>query len=90
MHATLQDIRYGVRSLARRPAFSLAVVFTLALGIGVNSAIYSIVDGVLLRPLPFADPGRIVRVWSAESESDARFLDATFAEFLAFRDQNSS
>lgn len=57
-----QDIRYAFRSLTRAPGFTLVAIVTLALGIGGTTAIFSIVDGVVLRPLPYSDPGRIVRV----------------------------
>jgi hypothetical protein len=58
----LKDIRYGVRNLARTPAFSAVAVLTLALGIGANTAIFSVVQGVLLAPLPFREPAaRYVR-----------------------------
>ena len=59
----LSDLRYAVRSLVRAPAFALAVVAVLALGIGANTAIFSIVNAVLLRPLPFEDPERLVRLF---------------------------
>jgi putative ABC transport system permease protein len=60
-----QDVRYAVRRLRRAPAFTVAVILTFALGIGANSAIFSVVNGVLLRPLPFPEPERLYAVYSA-------------------------
>jgi hypothetical protein len=59
----LSDFRYSVRSLLRAPSFALAVIAVLALGIGANAAIFSIVNAVLLRPLPFDEPDRLVRIF---------------------------
>ena len=61
--AFLHDVRYGVRTLLRAPGYTLVAILTLALGIGANSAIFSFVDGVLLKPLPYPDPERILLVW---------------------------
>ncbi len=68
MDTFLQDLRFGMRLLLRQPAFTLLVVLTLALGIGANTAIFSMVNGVLLRPLPFPSPERLVMVWGHHSD----------------------
>jgi putative ABC transport system permease protein len=63
MSVVLQDLSYAIRVLKRQPGFALIVVLTLGLGIGANTAIFSVLNGVLLRPLPFADPARLVVAW---------------------------
>src|SRR5436190_8101861 len=63
----MTDLRYAIRMLAKRPAFALVAIVTLAVGIGANTAIFSVVNGVLLRPLPYPEPDRIVRLYEQTS-----------------------
>ena len=66
MNGFVQDLRYAVRSLARRPGLAVAAIATLALGIGANVAVFSVVDGLLLRPLPVRDPSSLALLtWSS-------------------------
>jgi putative ABC transport system permease protein len=82
------DIRFTLRQAARAPAFTTLAVLALALGIGANSAVFSVVNGVLLRPLPYAEPDRLVMIWS-DNRNEARPLNVLSpANFTDLRDRN--
>jgi predicted permease len=88
VHDLLQDLRYGLRMLAKNPGFTAAAILTLALGIGANTAIFSVVYAVLLKPLPFRSPGQLVRVFEANDRAGIPAEGCSYAEFQEWRRQN--
>jgi putative ABC transport system permease protein len=90
MDSIIKDIRFGIRGLLKRPAFTAIAVITLALGIGANSAIFSVVNAVLLRPLPFKDPDRLMVVWERRANSGRANLPLSGHEYAAIKERTQS
>jgi len=83
----LQDLRYTFRTFARTPVFALTALLTLALGTGVNTAIFSVVNAVVLRPLPFPQPERLVRMWEMNQKLNIPFFSTSVLNYLSFQEQ---
>jgi putative ABC transport system permease protein len=85
-----QDFRFGIRMLWKQPGFSVIAILTLALGVGASTAIFSVVNGVLLRPLPFDQPERIVTLWENNTKDSIARDDVSPANFLDWRERSKS
>ena len=90
MQAFFDDLRLAGRNLLRAPGFSLVVVMTLALGLGSVTAVYTLIDGVVLRPLPFDDPDSLVRLFGFDSDTNAGQWSSSYPDFADFRQRSES
>jgi len=88
MQNLLQDLRYGARMLLKKPGFTLIAVLTLALGVGANTAIFSVINSLMLRPLPFREPDKLFQVWESNVKLGYNETDASYPNFADWRDQN--
>jgi predicted permease len=89
MESLRQDLAYGFRTLVKNPGFTIVAVLALALGTGANTAIFSVVNGVLLRPLPFREPERLVMVWINNTKGNQPQAALSVPDFLDYRENNS-
>jgi predicted permease len=90
LHSIYSDCRFALRQLFKNPGFTSVTLLTIALGIGVNTAIFSVIDAVLLRPLPFRDPGRLVACKSVDLRDPTQGGDISYPAFLDWRAQSHS
>jgi predicted permease len=90
METMFKDISYGIRMMLKKPGFTAVAVLALALGIGANSSIFSVVNAVLLRPLPFKDPDQLVIVNETVRRESLEIRPASYPDFIDWRDQNQS
>src|SRR5499427_9014554 len=88
MESFFLNVRYALRNLRKRPVFSLIVVFTLALGIGANTAIFSVVDAVLLAPLPYGDPARLVVLWAKNEKQNVTQQPVSYPNIVDLKQAN--
>jgi len=86
----MNDLRYSIRTLSRSPGFTLSAVLTLALGVGANAAVFAVVHAVLLNPLPYREPDRLVRIWETNPAQGIERGDVSPGSYVAWRDRSQT
>src|SRR5450631_667489 len=84
----VSEIRQVVRRLMRSPMFTVVTLLTIAIGVGANSAVFSVVNGILLKPLPYHDPGALISVWQTAPRLNLKDLEASPSDYFTFREEN--
>src|SRR6266404_5210529 len=87
MSAFRQDLVYGLRLLVKKPGFTVIAALSLGLGIGANTIIFSLINTTLLRPLPFADAGKLMVIWTVPLQNRTQRNSVNFTSYTAFRDR---
>ncbi len=90
MSNLIRDFKFTFRRLAKTPIFTLATLVTLALGIGANTAIFSVINSVLLKPLPFPEPDRLIGVWQTAPGNNIKDLNASVADYFTYREDSKT
>ena len=88
MDSLFKDLRYGIRSLSKHPGFTVIAVLTIALGVGANTAIFSVINGVLLKALPFPDSQQLISM--SESSKEVPVMAVSYANYLDWRAQQTT
>ncbi|MGH9667552.1 MAG: ABC transporter permease, partial [Bryobacteraceae bacterium] len=90
MYDLIHDLKHTLRRLGRTPVFTITTVVTLALGIGANTAIFSMINGMLLKPLPFPQPDRLVATWQTAPGVNIKDLNASIADYVTYREESKT